>query len=77
MQLDKDGDGRVSRDEAPEGMRTFFDRMDTNDDGFIDQAETDALRRRFEAGGGPGGPGGPGRPGGPRGPADPGGPPRE
>ena len=55
MQMDRDGDGRVSREEAPEGMREFFDRLDGNGDGFIDREEAAALRRRFEEGGGPGG----------------------
>ncbi len=54
MQLDKDGDGKVSREEAPEGMRRFFDRLDGNGDGFIDKAEADAMSRRFESGGGRG-----------------------
>jgi hypothetical protein len=63
MSNDKDGDGKVSKDEAPEFMRTFFERMDANSDGFIDKEESDSARRRFEAGGGAGGPGG-GGPGG-------------
>jgi hypothetical protein len=63
MQLDADGDGKVSRDEAPERMRDFFDNLDTSGDGFIDRAEADAMRQRFRAGGGPGAPGG-GPPGG-------------
>ncbi|MCA9264435.1 MAG: HlyD family efflux transporter periplasmic adaptor subunit [Planctomycetales bacterium] len=83
MQFDSDGDGRVSKDEAPERMQNFFDRMDPNGDGFIDQAEVDEMRSRF--GGGRGGPGrggpegggpGSGGPGGPGGPGS-GGPPRE
>ena len=56
---DKDGDGKVSRDEAPEFMQSFFDRMDANSDGLIDKAEADAARQRMQSGGG-GGPGGPG-----------------
>jgi hypothetical protein len=59
MDLDQDGDGKVSRDEAPEPMQNFFDRLDGNSDGFIDQQEADAMRRRFQQGGGrPGAPGG-------------------
>lgn len=54
--LDKDGDGKISKDEAPERMRDRFDTMDTNGDGFIDQDEQAAMARRFQGGGGrPGG----------------------
>lgn len=52
MQMDQDGDGKVSRDEAPERMREFFDRIDGNGDGFIDAAEIGAMRDRSERGGG-------------------------
>jgi hypothetical protein len=67
MSFDKDGDKKVSRDEAPEQMREFFDRMDTSGDGFIDAKEVAEMRRRMQQmqqGGGPGEPGGPGGPGG-------------
>jgi multidrug efflux pump subunit AcrA (membrane-fusion protein) len=60
MQFDVDGDGRVSKEEAPERMQQFFDRIDSNGDGAIDQAEIDQMQSRF--GGGPAagrGPGGP------------------
>jgi collagen type III alpha len=57
-EADRDGDGKLSKDEAPERMRENFDRVDTNSDGFVDQQE---LRQMFAAmGGRPGGPGGPG-----------------
>jgi len=61
MASDADGDGKVSREEAPERMAQFFDRMDANSDGFIDAEEVAEARRRREAngGGGPRGPGGP------------------
>lgn len=68
MASDADGDGKVSREEAPERMAQFFDRMDANSDGFIDAEEVaEARKRRAANGGGPGGggPGGPG-PSGPR-----------
>ena len=64
MQFDADKDGKVSREEAPEPMRNFFDRMDSNSDGFIDAEEVASMRRRFSEGGGQGGPGGSGGPGG-------------
>jgi HlyD family secretion protein len=56
MANDKDGDGKVSREEAPEAMQGFFDRLDANTDGFVDKAEADAARQRMQSGGGPGGP---------------------
>lgn len=75
MDNDKDGDGKISKDEAPAFMQQFFDRMDANSDGFIDQAEISKARQsrqRSGAGGGrPGGPGGSG--GGPGGPGGSGG----
>jgi hypothetical protein len=44
MQFDGDGDGRLSRDEAPERMRAVFDQIDTNGDGFLDGEELAARR---------------------------------
>jgi HlyD family secretion protein len=62
MQLDADGDGKVSKQEAPERMQEGFDAMDTNKDGALDQAEIKALREMMRAkfrGGAPsGGPSG-------------------
>jgi multidrug resistance efflux pump len=66
-QMDKNGDGKVARDEFPEQAQPFFDRIDTSGDGFVDQAESkaaDERRKQFQRQGGPGGPGG-GFPGGP------------
>ena len=63
---DKDGDGKMSKAEAPENVQAFFDRMDENKDGFITQAEATASYRRMlerrkaaEGGGAGGPPGGP------------------
>lgn len=53
MQFDKDGDGKVSKDEAPAQMQSFFDRLDGNGDGFIDSAEVGKMRNRARSGGGP------------------------
>lgn len=56
--LDKDGDGKVSRDEAPGRMKEFFDKMDGNGDGFIDKDEMSKMRTQGgggrPAGGNPG-----------------------
>jgi HlyD family secretion protein len=52
MKFDKDKDGKISKDEVPSQMASFFDQMDTDGDGFIDKAEIDALRKRFGGGGG-------------------------
>ncbi|MEX0939385.1 MAG: HlyD family efflux transporter periplasmic adaptor subunit [Pirellulales bacterium] len=66
LSLDTDGDGMISRSEAPEPMQRVFDRIDANGDGQLDQQELTATRGR----------GGPERPpdGAPDGPAG-GGPP--
>jgi len=44
MQADVDGDGKISREEAPERMQAAFDEIDTNGDGFLDEAEFEARR---------------------------------
>lgn len=61
-ELDKDGDGKISRQEAPERMQGFFDMVDTNKDGFLDKAELAAMLakfRRAKPGATAPGPGGP------------------
>lgn len=45
-QLDKDGDGKLSKEEVPAFMQSFFDRVDSNADGFLDAAEMTAMRNR-------------------------------
>jgi multidrug efflux pump subunit AcrA (membrane-fusion protein) len=59
-QLDKNGDGKVEKSEAPEQMKQFFGHIDTNSDGAIDRAEWAAARKRMEQrnGGPPRPPGG-------------------
>ena len=56
-QLDQDGDGKISKEEAPAPMQNFFDQIDTSGDGFLDQEEQAALRSRFQGRGGGGPPG--------------------
>jgi len=57
MDMDADGDGKVSREEF-RGPPDAFDRLDTNGDGSLDRTECEQARR------GPGGFGGRGAPGG-------------
>jgi hypothetical protein len=63
MSLDKDGDKKISKDEAPSWMSERFDSFDANGDGFVDEKEIQALRSRSGGGQGRGGQGG-GAPGG-------------
>ena len=44
-QLDQDGDGLVSEEEAPERMKQFFGSIDANGDGNIDASE---MKRVFD-----------------------------
>ncbi len=46
-ELDRDGDGKVSRDEAPSRMQEFFDKIDSNHDGFLSSAEMAAARSQM------------------------------
>ena len=59
MQFDADGDGKLSREEAPERLRELFDQFDTNKDGMLDRSEIRALQDKMRAkyrGGPPAGP---------------------
>jgi len=57
-QLDRNGDGKLQRDEVPEPMRPMFGRVDANSDGAISRAELQQAFARMRQGGGPPG-GGP------------------
>ncbi|MBI1346775.1 hypothetical protein GC163_10860 [bacterium] len=48
--MDANGDGKISKDEAPERLKENFARMDKDSDGFITEAE---LRAGFEGARGP------------------------
>src|ERR1051325_11481067 len=53
-ELDKNKDKKISKDEFPSQFPPqMFDRLDANHDGFIDEAEWNAMQAPF--GGGPGG----------------------
>ena len=54
MQLDQDGDGKVSKEEMPERMQRMLQRIDINVDGAIDREEAEKMAQRF-AGGAPDG----------------------
>jgi len=78
MAYDKNGDGKVTKDELPERMHGLIEQGDTNKDGALDREE---IRRMSERGRPPGPPAGqPGGPGGrvrPPFPPPPPGPPPE
>lgn len=67
-EADANGDGKISKEEAPERLKQAFDRIDTNSDGQLDEAELKALAERIGRGrggrGGDGARGGAGRRGG-------------
>jgi len=54
QRFDKNGDGKISMEEAPPPMQRNFSQHDTNGDGLIDAEEAKSLPRP-----GPGGPPGP------------------
>ena len=60
--LDKDHDGKVSKEELPERMQALFESVDTSQDGFVDAQELAEFRKKMQQmqqqGGDSGGPGG-------------------
>ena len=48
MDNDKDGDGKISKDEAPEQVLEYFDAMDKNKDGYISRSENAAAVRAYK-----------------------------
>ena len=46
---DKNGDGKISKEEAPERLQQAFSRLDANGDGVLDQDELKAVAERFRA----------------------------
>lgn len=47
-QMDRNGDGKISKDEAPDRMKDAFDRLDSNSDGFLTVEEIRAIAERFQ-----------------------------
>ncbi len=45
--MDKNGDGVISKDEAPERMKDRFDRLDANGDGNIDKSELENAAQKL------------------------------
>lgn len=52
--LDKNGDGKIAKDEAPAPMQQHFDQVDTNKDGLVDQTELQAAHASRQQHGGRG-----------------------
>lgn len=46
LRMDKDGDEKVTKDEAEGQLKTSFDRNDADKDGFLVRSELEALARR-------------------------------
>lgn len=59
---DKNGDGKLSKEEAPDFLRPRFDRLDANKDGHLDKEEIEKMAGRSGGPGRPSRPGGAGRP---------------
>ncbi len=47
MESDEDGDGEISKDEAPERLSRGFDRIDTDENGSITKSELEEAAKRF------------------------------
>jgi Ca2+-binding EF-hand superfamily protein len=45
QKADKDGDGKLTMEEAPRGVKKHFAKIDTNSDGFVDKSELEAWFR--------------------------------
>jgi Ca2+-binding EF-hand superfamily protein len=48
QELDKDGDGRISREEFAQGPMLVFEKADSNQDGKLDSAEIEAFKKFAE-----------------------------
>jgi len=52
LENDADGDGKISKAEAPERMQGFFDNLDSDSDGYVTTEELEAMSKRWRGGGG-------------------------
>ena len=50
LSMDKDGDGKITKDEAEGQLKANFERNDVNKDGFLVRGELDALLQRLSGG---------------------------
>jgi acetyl esterase/lipase len=50
LRMDKNGDKKIGKDEAKGRMKSNFDRVDSNGDGFIDRKEVEKLAERLSRG---------------------------
>jgi Ca2+-binding EF-hand superfamily protein len=50
-EADKNGDKKISKDEAPDRLKENFDRIDSNSDGQLDESELKSMFERMRAGG--------------------------
>ena len=50
--MDKDGDNKISREEAPSRLADSFDTIDANSDGFLEASEMIEAFKKFAPGGG-------------------------
>jgi Ca2+-binding EF-hand superfamily protein len=49
-QMDRDGDGKITKSEVPPQMQQHWKRMDANGDGVVDQQEQAAIIKRMRQG---------------------------
>lgn len=49
FQNDKNNDGKITKNELPEGLQGIFERADTNKDGAIDRREAGVLAERMKS----------------------------
>ena len=54
MRNDRNGDGKVTKEELPDFLQRMFDRIDANGDGVIGESEAEKMSERFRSRGGRG-----------------------